>query len=249
MRRLQPAGDAIPASLRPVAKSVNENDRGARESAGPASKTAISIAPSSDSERRRQRGFAAGFWSATCESPEVRTSLYIIVIALAAVVVFAVVAPYFAQRGGAPVASGGPAMLAGAPAASYSLKRLDGVNDALANYRGHVVLVNLWASWCEPCRSETPALEQLFEQERSRGLVVLGINQGEDSKTAAEFARAMGVKYPVLLDQDQQYGRAYSGLGLPTTIIVDKDGKIAWGHDGELDLKQMTAVVRPLVGA
>jgi thiol-disulfide isomerase/thioredoxin len=173
-----------------------------------------------------------------------------VAVTLAAVIGFAVVAPYFEQRGNPPMAaSGGPAMLAGAPAASFSLQRLDGSDDALANYRGHVVLINLWASWCEPCRAETPALERLFEQERLHGLVVIGINQGEDAKTAAAFAHSMGVSYPVLLDYDQRYGRAYSGLGLPTTIVVSKDGKIAWGHDGPLDLDQMTAAVRPLVGA
>ncbi len=147
------------------------------------------------------------------------------------------------------MASGGPAMLAGAPAASFSLKRLDGATDALANYRGHVVFVNLWASWCVPCRTETPALQRLAEQERAHGLIVIGINQGEDPKVAAAFTRSMGVTYPVLLDLDQQYGRAYAGAGLPTTIVVYKNGRIAWGHDGELDYNQMVAAVRPLVGA
>jgi thiol-disulfide isomerase/thioredoxin len=160
-----------------------------------------------------------------------------------------VVYPYFKQSGAFPTASGGPASLAGAPAASFPLQRLDGQTDALANYRGHVVLVNLWASWCEPCRTETPALERLYRENKAKGLVVLGIDQGEDAKVAAEFARSMKLSYPILLDKDQQYGNAYSGLGLPTTLLVNKDGHVAWGHDGELSFEQMTQAVRPLVGA
>jgi cytochrome c biogenesis protein CcmG/thiol:disulfide interchange protein DsbE len=174
--------------------------------------------------------------------------LYIAIITAIAVLGFAVVYPYFKQSGAFPTSSGGPAALSGAPAASYPLRRLDGQTDALANYRGHVVLVNLWASWCEPCRTETPALQRLYEENKGRGLIVLGIDQGEDGQTAAAFARAMKLTYPILLDTDQKYGNAYSGLGLPTTLVVGKDGHVAWGHDGELSFKQMSDAVRPLLG-
>jgi thiol-disulfide isomerase/thioredoxin len=170
-------------------------------------------------------------------------------VVVAALLGFAVVAPYFSQHGAAPIGSGGPAALAGAPAASYPLHALDGSTAGLAQYRGKVVLVNLWASWCAPCKSETPALERLYEDNRDRGVVVLGINQGEDAKTAREFAQAMKLTYPILLDTDQSYGRAYAALGLPTTLIVTKDGRIAWGHDGELSFEQMNDALRPILGA
>ncbi len=145
--------------------------------------------------------------------------------------------------------SGGPSSLAGAPAASYPLHALDGSTAGLAQYRGKVVLVNLWASWCAPCKSETPALERLYEANRGRGVVVLGINQGEDARTAAAFAQSMKLTYPILLDLDQSYGRAYSALGLPTTLIVTKDGHVAWGHDGELSYDEMSQALRPILGA
>lgn len=141
--------------------------------------------------------------------------------------------------------TGGPAMLAGAPAASFPVKALNGAPDSLENYRGKVVLVNLWATWCPPCRDEVPALETLYRQYQSKGLVVLGIDQGESAKVAGEFARKFNVTYPVLLDDGQQYGRAYSALGLPTSILVDRSGKIVKGVDGEMTLAQMREIVNP----
>jgi thiol-disulfide isomerase/thioredoxin len=167
---------------------------------------------------------------------------------LALVAVVITVKSYFVSSGGpAGPAAGGPAMLTGAPAASYSVKTLDGKSDALDRYRGRVVLVNLWASWCAPCRSETPALEQLYEQNRGRGLVVLGIDQGESPEAAGAFAKEMKLTYPILLDQDQRYGRAYAAVGMPTSLVVDPGGHIVRGIDGELTLAQMRDAVGPLL--
>jgi len=178
-------------------------------------------------------------------------SLRVIVVVIALVAVFVTFKFYFSQSGG-PAGmglGGGPAFLAGAPAQSYPVLGLDGKTDSLDRYRGHVVLVNLWASWCAPCRSETPALERLYEDERSRGLVVLGIDQGESRDAAAGFASSMKLRYPILLDQDQAYGRAYAAIGLPTSIVVDRNGRIVRGIDGELSLAQMRDAVAPALRA
>jgi thiol-disulfide isomerase/thioredoxin len=140
-------------------------------------------------------------------------------------------------------------MLAGAPAASYQVKRLDGASDSLDRYRGKVVLVNLWASWCAPCRSESPALEQLYQENRARGLVVLGIDQGESAEAAGAFARELHLGYPILLDEGQQYGRAYAAVGLPTSIVVDRTGHIVRGIDGEMTLAQMRDAIAPALRA
>lgn len=166
---------------------------------------------------------------------------------LVLVALVATVRLYFQSGAGSARSGGGPAALAGAPAQSYTLARLDGKSDGLAAYRGHVVLVNLWASWCAPCRSETPALEQLYEESRHRGLVVLGIDQGESAATARAFAKDMRLSYPILVDQDQQYGRAYAAIGLPTSLVVDRGGRIVRGFDGEMSLAAMRDAVRPLL--
>lgn len=141
----------------------------------------------------------------------------------------------------------GPGGLAGSPAVSFDVRRIDGHDDALARYRGSVVLMNLWATWCPPCREEMPALERLWRENRGRGLVVLGVDQGESSEVAARFARERGVTFPVLVDERQRYGGTYAAIGLPTTVIVGRDGTIVRGIDGAMTFEQMTAAVRPLL--
>ncbi len=165
----------------------------------------------------------------------------------ALVVVFFTVRSYFGAEGFARGPGGGPALLAGAPAASYAVKTLDGASDSLDRYRGRVLFVNLWASWCAPCRSETPALERLFEENRTRGLVVLGIDQGESAAAAGSFVKEMKLRYPILLDEGEQYGRAYAAIGLPTSLVVDRAGHIVRGIDGEVTLAQMREAVAPLL--
>ncbi len=135
-------------------------------------------------------------------------------------------------------------MLAGAPAQSFDLHRIDGRVDSLARHRGEVVVMNLWASWCPPCREEMPALQQFAKQNAGR-VAVLGIDQGESAAVASAFARERGVTFPVLVDEQQQYGRTYAAVGLPTTVIVGRDGRIVRGIDGPLTLAQMRDAVAP----
>ena len=139
----------------------------------------------------------------------------------------------------------GPAALAGAPAQDLPLKRLDGTPDSLANYRGKIVFMNLWATWCPPCRHEMPALERFSREYQSRGVIVLGVDQGESARVAGTFARSLHISYPILLDENEAYGRAYAAVGLPTTIIISRAGRILRGIDGEMTLPQMRAAVAP----
>ena len=171
-----------------------------------------------------------------------------VLLAAGIAVVVAVVLAYAFQRTG-PGSSAGPAGLAGSPAQSFPAKRLDGAPGALADYRGRVVLVNLWASWCTPCREEMPDLERLYRDDRGRGLVVLGVDQGESADAAGTFVREHGVTFPVLLDEDQRYGRAYAAIGLPTSVVVDRNGRVSGGFDGALTLAQMREAVDPLLQA
>jgi len=170
-------------------------------------------------------------------------------LAVCGVVLIAVGFTYFGGAGSGGRFGTGPGSLAGAPAASYVVARLGGGEDALDRHRGKVLIVNLWASWCGPCRSETPALERVYEEARARGLLVIGINEGESSERAGAFAREFGLQYPILLDEDQRYGRAYAALGLPTTLVVDRNGRIVSGHDGEMTLAEMRAAIAPLLRA
>jgi peroxiredoxin len=145
--------------------------------------------------------------------------------------------------------SGGPGSLAGAPAVSYDVKRLDGRTDGLSRYRGSVVVMNLWATWCPPCREEMPALQQFYRENKAKGVVVLGVDQGESAEAAGAFTRENGVTFPILLDADQQYGRSYAAVGLPTTVIVGRNGHVMRGIDGQLSLAQMREAVGPALRA
>jgi cytochrome c biogenesis protein CcmG/thiol:disulfide interchange protein DsbE len=89
----------------------------------------------------------------------------------------------------------------------------------------------------------------LYRDDRGKGLVVLGIDQGESAAAASAFAKEMNLSYPILLDEDQQYGRAYAAIGLPTSLVVDRTGHIVRGIDGELSLAQMHDAVDPLLQA
>ena len=155
--------------------------------------------------------------------------------------------------GGGPAHSvdggGGPAMLAGAPAVSYAIPRVGGGSDSLAAHRGSIVVMNFWATWCPPCKEEMPALEQLYRADRKRGLVVLGIDQGESAATAGAFAKAHGVTFPILVDADQQYASSYVSVGLPTTVIVGRDGHVVRGIDGAQTLQHFHALIGTLLAA
>ena len=144
---------------------------------------------------------------------------------------------------------GGPGSLAGAPAVSYTVPLTTGGTDSIAAHRGSIVLMNFWATWCPPCKEEMPALEQLYRENRSRGLVVLGIDQGESAATAGAFAKAHGVTFPILVDGDQQYASSYVSIGLPTSVIVGRDGHVVKGIDGAQTLQQFQAIVGPLLAA
>lgn len=169
--------------------------------------------------------------------------------AAAAVIAAVVLTSYFrvGNRGGASAA--GPAAMVGRPAASFTIPTPDGREQSLATYRGRIVVLNLWASWCAPCRAEMPDLQRLYATYRSRNVVVLGVDQGESAERARAFARSLRISYPILVDKDQLYGSVYRGLGLPTTVIVDASGTVARGFDGPLAYEQMVAAVRPLLTA
>lgn len=143
---------------------------------------------------------------------------------------------------------GAPATLVGNPAASFVVKTPAGAPSSLAAYRGSVVVMNLWASWCPPCRAEMPDLERAYRAKRAQGVVVLGVDQGESPAIAGAFARSLGITYPILVDEQQQYGRVYRALGLPTTVIVDRQGIVVKTFDGTVTYDQVLAAVAPLVG-
>jgi thiol-disulfide isomerase/thioredoxin len=109
---------------------------------------------------------------------------------------------------------------------NFTLTRLDGPGKLeLASLRGKVVVLNFWASWCGPCREETPEVEQVWKQYRSRDVVVVGVDSKDFTGDAKRFMRRYGVTYPVVHDGQGDLWGPYGVTGLPETRVIDRDGK------------------------
>jgi peroxiredoxin len=118
------------------------------------------------------------------------------------------------------------------PAPDFTLRSVEGPNLRLKEQRGKVILVNFWATWCGPCREEMPHLNRLYEKYRASGFSLLGVNVDEDSRNAAGVASQLGVKFPVLLDSDKQVSKLYDLNAMPSTVLIDRDGKVRYMHRG-----------------
>ena len=136
------------------------------------------------------------------------------------------------------------------PAApAVSLPRLEGgASAALADYRGTVVVLNYWASWCTPCRRESPLLERWQRRLAKRGGTVLGIDSLDVTADARAFVREFGLTYPMLRDRDGETQRRFGVSGYPETLIVDRDGRIAALQRGPVDDAFLRRSVLPLLG-
>jgi peroxiredoxin len=146
-----------------------------------------------------------------------------------------------------PPSANGPAGLAGQKAPVFELRDDSGAPVSLTRYRGDVVVMNLWASWCPPCRAEMPDLQRLADAYRGRRLAIVGVNEGETVERARAFAGALKIVFPIWMDDQQRYGRAYGALGLPTTVVIGSNGIVLRGFDGPLSYEQMHDAVSALV--
>jgi cytochrome c biogenesis protein CcmG/thiol:disulfide interchange protein DsbE len=147
------------------------------------------------------------------------------------------------------LSKGGATVAVGDPAPDKQLSRLGAGGTAdIADYRGRWVLVNFWASWCAPCRSEAPALETFQRQHAPQGFTVLGINLDDNTDDATAFVRRYGLTYPQLRDGDGSDRRdAYGMTGFPESFLVDPGGKLALIRRGAVDESYLTDQVAPLI--
>jgi thiol-disulfide isomerase/thioredoxin len=118
------------------------------------------------------------------------------------------------------------------PAPSFQLASMAGKNVSLSQYKGQVVMINFWASWCGPCRTEMPILEKLHTKYKPMGFTMIGVNVEPDSTLAANWLKATPVTFPILFDTKSEVSKAYSVAGMPSTVIVDRKGNMRWLHRG-----------------
>jgi len=108
----------------------------------------------------------------------------------------------------------------------FSLPLLAGGNATLSSFKGKVVILNFWATWCPPCRVEMPSMEILFQRFNAQGLEILAVDIGENASTVQQFIRSAGYTFPVLLDSANRVSSVYGIEAIPTTYIIDREGKI-----------------------
>jgi cytochrome c biogenesis protein CcmG/thiol:disulfide interchange protein DsbE len=133
-------------------------------------------------------------------------------------------------------------------APDLELPRLGGGGTAsLADYRGRIVVLNFWASWCKPCRSESPLLERWHGRIKGNGGTVLGIDGHDVTSDAQDFIRKYDLSYPMLKDRDGGAFADFGVLGYPETFVIDREGRIAAVQRGPVDEDFMRTKVRPLL--
>jgi cytochrome c biogenesis protein CcmG, thiol:disulfide interchange protein DsbE len=141
------------------------------------------------------------------------------------------------------------AALTSKPAPEFTLEAIDGTQVSLSQYRGQVVLVNFWATWCPPCVREMPSLVRIYEQYKGQGFVILGINTTyqDDRVKAAQFAQDNGMRFPVLLNIDPEVTAGYGSRLMPTSYLIDRNGKIVYTRVGQVDEQNLSERVAALL--
>jgi len=132
----------------------------------------------------------------------------------------------------------------GNPAPAFDLAGVDGAHHSLSSYRGKVVVLNFWATWCIPCRAEMPDLEHEARIHRGDAVVILGVDSKESAGQVTDFTSSLGISYPMLLDSDGQVYARYRVSALPTTFIIDARGRLLKTRIGIADRDQVEAEIK-----
>lgn len=131
--------------------------------------------------------------------------------------------------GGITSASSGEA---NGPAPAFTLASISGQTASLNQYKGQVVMVNFWATWCGPCQQEMPLLDQMYKKFKPTGFTLLGVNVDKDVPTVKDLLTRKPVTFPILLDPTNQVSKAYHVNDMPSTVIIDRKGDIRYVHRG-----------------
>lgn len=133
-------------------------------------------------------------------------------------------------------------------APDFTLGDLNGDAHSLSDYRGRVVILNFWATWCPPCRREMPSMERAWQQLKKHDVVMLAVDVGEDLDTVYTFLADYPVSFPLLLDEEAEVVRKFPVRGLPTSYVIDPEGRLVYQAIGgrEWDEPEILEKVRAL---
>ncbi|MEJ2348677.1 MAG: TlpA disulfide reductase family protein [Anaerolineales bacterium] len=133
------------------------------------------------------------------------------------------------------------------PAPALELSDLQGGKASLKDYRGQVVLVNNWATWCPPCRAEMPTLEAYFEDHRDQGFTLIGIEAGDPQADVTEFVERYQLSFPIWLDPQNESLKGFYNSGLPNSYVIDRDGSVVMGWTGAISREMLEKHLTPLL--
>jgi thiol-disulfide isomerase/thioredoxin len=138
----------------------------------------------------------------------------------------------------------------GVQASDFTLDALQGGRVSLSSYRGKLVFLNFWATWCPPCRSEMPSMQALYEKLQARGFVIVAVDLAEGKQVVAEYIKSNKLTFPVLLDATGEVGGTYGAQSIPTTYIIDREGRVLGrgiGAQWKWDSPEMVALFEKLL--
>lgn len=146
-----------------------------------------------------------------------------------------------------PVAEAAPAPEPGRLAPDFTLNTPDGTRVSLAELQGKVVLINIWATWCPPCRAEMPTIQAAYERYGPEGFAVVAVNQAEEAGAVAAYMREHGLSFPAPLDRDGQVGQAYRANALPSSFFIDRRGVVRAIYRGPMSRGVIAGTVEQLL--
>jgi peroxiredoxin len=133
------------------------------------------------------------------------------------------------------------------PAPQLSLQNIDGETESLEDFRGNVLLVNNWATWCPPCKAEMPTLEKYYESHAQEGFTIIAIEAGDGKDQVAQFTNSLELKFHIWLDPDGASLNAFGNGNLPNSYVIDRNGTIQYAWTGEINLAMLEKYVTPVI--
>jgi peroxiredoxin len=132
-------------------------------------------------------------------------------------------------------------------APQLALESLNGKTESLADFRGDVVLLNNWATWCPPCKAEMPSLQKYYEAHEKDGFLIVAVDAGDPKDQVQEFANSLGLTFHIWLDPNGASLSAFRNNSLPNSYVIDRKGTVRYAWTGEISLAMLEKYVTPVI--